>query len=162
MNSIRQMFHVTYCESTSKGLSPGNFVTFVKWLNSCLYLKLFWVPVLHQDYVRRGPVCAYSYMIGDSWAWQQLCKDEWQDSWCHGVPELVCRRHKRCKFDPGLGRSLEVEMATNSRTLAWRIPCTEGAGRPQSMGSQRVRHGWVTELTIIITQVSAFIPCSNL
>ena len=41
---------------------------------------------------------------------------------------------------PGLGRSLEKEMATHSSTLAWKIPWTENPGRLQSMGSQRVRH----------------------
>ena len=35
---------------------------------------------------------------------------------------------------------LEKEMATHSRTLAWRIPGTEEPGRLQSMGSQRVGH----------------------
>ena len=35
---------------------------------------------------------------------------------------------------------LEEEMATHSRILAWRIPWVEEPGRPQSMGSQRVRH----------------------
>ena len=41
-----------------------------------------------------------------------------------------------------LGRedSLEKEMAPHSSTVAWKIPCTEERGRPQSMGSQRVRH----------------------
>ena len=34
---------------------------------------------------------------------------------------------------------LEKEMATHSRTLAWKIPWTEEPGRLQSMGSQRVR-----------------------
>ena len=32
------------------------------------------------------------------------------------------------------------EMATRSRTLAWKIPCTEEPGRLQSLGSQRVGH----------------------
>ena len=32
--------------------------------------------------------------------------------------------------------SLEKEMATHSRTLAWRIPWTEEPGRLQSLGSQ--------------------------
>jgi len=41
---------------------------------------------------------------------------------------------------PGLGRSLEKEMATHSSTLAWRIPWTEEPGGLQSMGSQRVGH----------------------
>ena len=35
---------------------------------------------------------------------------------------------------------LEKGMATHSSILAWRIPWTEGTGRLQSMGSQRVRH----------------------
>ena len=30
---------------------------------------------------------------------------------------------------PGLGRSLEKEMATHSSTLAWKIPWTEEPGR---------------------------------
>ena len=41
---------------------------------------------------------------------------------------------------PGLGRSLEKEMATLSGILAWRIPWTEEPGRLQSVGSLRVRH----------------------
>ena len=35
---------------------------------------------------------------------------------------------------------LEKEMATNSSTLAWKIPWMEEPGRLQSMGSQRVGH----------------------
>ena len=35
---------------------------------------------------------------------------------------------------------LEKEMATQSSTLAWKIPWTEEPCRLQSMGSQRVRH----------------------
>ena len=41
---------------------------------------------------------------------------------------------------PGLGGSLEEEMATHSSILAWKIPRTEKPGRLQSMESQRVRH----------------------
>ena len=35
---------------------------------------------------------------------------------------------------------LEKEMAPHSSILAWRIPWREEPGRPQSMGSQIVRH----------------------
>ena len=35
---------------------------------------------------------------------------------------------------------LEMEMATHSSTLAWRIPWTEEPGRLQSTGLQRVGH----------------------
>ena len=45
-----------------------------------------------------------------------------------------------------LGREdpLEKGMTTHSSILAWRIPWTEEPGRLQSMGSQRIRHDWVT------------------
>ena len=35
---------------------------------------------------------------------------------------------------------LEKQMATHSRTLAWKLPWTEGCESPQSSGSQRIRH----------------------
>ena len=43
---------------------------------------------------------------------------------------------------PSLGWEgpLEEEMAANSSILAWKIPWTEESGKPQSMGSQRVKH----------------------
>ena len=41
---------------------------------------------------------------------------------------------------PGLGRSLEREMATHSSILAWKIPRTEERGGLQSMGTQGVGH----------------------
>ena len=40
--------------------------------------------------------------------------------------------------------ALEKEMATHFSILAWRIPWTEEPHGLQSMGSQRVRHDWVT------------------
>ena len=39
-------------------------------------------------------------------------------------------------------------MATHSSTLAWKIPWTEEPGRLQSLGSWRVRHDWVTSLSL--------------
>ena len=35
---------------------------------------------------------------------------------------------------------LEMDMATHSSILAWKIPQIEEPGRLQSMGSQKVRH----------------------
>ena len=40
---------------------------------------------------------------------------------------------------------LVKEMATHSSVLAWKIPWTEELSGLQSMGSQGVRHDWVTE-----------------
>ena len=52
-----------------------------------------------------------------------------------------------CREDP-------PEMATQSSTLAWKIPWMEEPGRLQSMGSQRVRHDWATSLESHEEQVS--------
>ena len=41
---------------------------------------------------------------------------------------------------PGQEDPLELEMATHSSILAWKIPWTEEPGGLQSMGLQRVRH----------------------
>ena len=43
---------------------------------------------------------------------------------------------------------LEKEMVTHSSVLAWRIQWTEEPGRLQSMRLQRVRHDWVTLLSL--------------
>ena len=50
---------------------------------------------------------------------------------------LPCRR---CGWIPGLGRTLEEEMATHSSILAWEIPRTEEPGGLQFVGSQRAGH----------------------
>ena len=54
--------------------------------------------------------------------------------------ESACHAGDLCSI-PGLGRSPGGEgMTTHSSILDWRIPWTEGPGRLQFMGSQRVRH----------------------
>ena len=44
--------------------------------------------------------------------------------------------------------SLEKGIATHSSIPAWRISLTEEPGGLQSMGSQRVRHGWATNTNV--------------
>ena len=59
---------------------------------------------------------------------------------------LQCRRHQRWGSDPWVGKiPLEKGMATHFSIFAWRIPWTEEPGG--FMGSQRVRHNWVTKHT---------------
>ena len=48
---------------------------------------------------------------------------------------------------------LEKGMATHSSILAWRIPWTEEPGELQSVGSQRVRHDWATNSTLLLCVV---------
>ena len=60
-----------------------------------------------------------------------------------------------------LGRvdTLEVEMATHTRILGWKIPWMEESGRLQFMGLQRVRHDWVTSLYFLLHVLCSFITC---
>ena len=62
-----------------------------------------------------------------------------------------------------LGREdpLEKEMATHSSTLAWKIAWTEGPGRLQSMGSQRVRQDWANSLHFIMLSVNEHLEGSG-
>ena len=53
---------------------------------------------------------------------------------------------------------LEKEMATHTSILAWRIPWMEESGGLHSVGSQRVRHDWVTSLHFTYMEV---IVCLN-
>ena len=79
----------------------------------------------------------------------------WLGRWnWHIYTSLVAQRVKRLPAmqqtwvqSLGWKDPLEKEMETHSSILAWRIPWTEKPGRLQSMGSQRVRHDWVTSLT---------------
>ena len=48
----------------------------------------------------------------------------------------------------GLVSRAEKAMAPHSSTLAWKILWMEKPGRLQSMGSLRVRHNWVTSLSL--------------
>ena len=50
---------------------------------------------------------------------------------------------------------LEKEMATDSSTLAWKIPWTEEPGRLQSIESQRIGHDWATSLYYLYSCNSA-------
>ena len=44
---------------------------------------------------------------------------------------------------------VETGMATHSSTLDWRIPWTGEPGGPQSLGSQRTKHDWVTNTLLV-------------
>ena len=46
----------------------------------------------------------------------------------------------------GWDNSLEKEMATHSSILAWRIAWTQEPGELQSVGLQKVKHDWGTNI----------------
>ena len=53
-----------------------------------------------------------------------------------------CKRHR---FDPWVEKIPWGKMTSHSSILAWEIPWTEEPGGLQSMGSQTVRHDWMTK-----------------
>ena len=54
--------------------------------------------------------------------------------------------------------NLEKGMAIHSSILAWRISWAEEAGSLQSVGSQRIRHDWAANSTIIKSSLHSFNP----
>ena len=63
-------------------------------------------------------------------------------------PTCQCRRHKRCRFDPQVGKiPWRREWQPTPVFLPGESHGQEEPGRLQSMGLQRVRHSWVTKHT---------------
>ena len=71
-----------------------------------------------------------------------LRKISWRREW-QPTPVFLPPQKRRLN-----GTFLEKAMAPHSSTLAWKIPWMEEPGRLQSMWSRRVRHDWVTSLSI--------------
>ena len=78
--------------------------------------------------------------------WMSLLLLAWIERWLHKLWWVGKGRHR--SLINGAKDISEKAMATHSSTLAWKIPRTEEPGRLQSMGSQRVRHDWVTSLSL--------------
>ena len=89
---------------------------------------------------RRGWPVVASVSWSCSWGRRWTCGLDWWLRWYR-----ICLPIQGTQV-PSLGQEdpPEKEMATHSSTLSWRVPWTEGPGRLHSMGSQRVRHNWVT------------------
>ena len=76
----------------------------------------------------------------------------------HVLP-LQCRRCRRCRFDPWVRKiPWGRKQQTHFSILAWEIPWTEKPGGLQSMGWQRVRHDWATELNWIYIYTTNHFP----
>ena len=74
-------------------------------------------------------------------------------SWASLVAQIVkCLPTLQETWVQSLGQEdpLEKEMVIHSSSLAWKITWIEEPGRLQSVGSQRVRHDWVTSLSLSI------------
>ena len=89
----------------------------------------------------RIPYSPWGHRVGHNWATFTLFFPGASDG-----NESACKVGDQGSI-PEWGRSLEKEMATHSSILALKIPWMEKSGRPQSIGSQRIRQDWATSLT---------------
>ena len=80
-----------------------------------------------------------SLSVANSRSWLQLMSIELVMPSNHRILDL---------FEIRLINVTEKAMAPHSSTLAWKIPWMEEPGRLQSMGSHRVRHDWITSLSL--------------
>ena len=64
------------------------------------------------------------------------------------LPAFQFRRHKRCGFDPWVGK-IPWKWGTHSSILTWKIPWTEEPGGLQSMGLQRIQFSSVQSLSCV-------------
>ena len=78
---------------------------------------------------------------------QERCKTG-SANWNNAKQKLYWKLLFKAKYQCIWKEVLDLEMATHSSTLAWRIPWMEEPGGLQSMGSQRVGHDWATSLSL--------------
>ena len=64
-------------------------------------------------------------------------------------PACQCRRHRRCGFDPWVGK-MPWRRKWQAGFLACRIPRTGQPGRLQSVGSQRAGHNWWLSMRALV------------
>ena len=98
-------------------------------------LALFIVMLPKAHFISHSITSGSRWVITPSWLWSL-------ERWL-GIVFLAMQEKKA-------PLALEKEMATHSSVLAWKIPWAEEPCGLQSMGSQRIRHDWVTKLSICV------------
>ena len=111
--------------------------------------------------------------------WPQSNKFEngFPDSSSDKVPTCQCRRCKRHKFTPWVGKiPLQKEIASPSNILAWRIPWAEDPGQLQSIcmvctygpyiwsvgfSCVRIGHNWNNFAYIVYITKNRLLPLTN-
>ena len=122
------------------------------------FCELCWISFRKYSSHRLVTSVKWDYLCSIWWSactWHLYIKDQNTHFWGGGWASLVAQRIKRLPAmretrvrSLGWEDPLEKEMATQSTTLAWRIPWTEEPGGLQSTGSQRVGHNWETSLSL--------------
>ena len=114
-----------------------------------LEILYFWVTgEAHSSFIRNQILKLYmhlNYLIDTCLSYYSI--NPLREKECSGQ-HLSLSQHSHTLYLIECGDVTEKAMATHSSTLAWTIPWTEEPGRLQSMGSLRVRHDWVTSLSL--------------
>ena len=92
--------------------------------------KVYWVSVLF-----KGPGSGWLPRVLDG---PSLLLRGFPGGTSGKEPTCQCRSHKKCRFDPWVGRA----WLPSSSILTWRIPWTEEPGGLQATWSQSVGHDW--------------------
>ena len=126
-----------------------SILVFVSWDSVTKLPQIEW---LKQQKAIISQFCKIEYFLINIFNWKMIAL-KYCLGLCHTLgASLVAQTVKhltamRETWVQSLGREdpLENEMAIHSSILAWKIPWI-GPDRLQSMGSQRVGHGWATSL----------------
>ena len=129
-------FEKTWCwerlRVEEKGMTEDEMVGWHHWLSG------------HESEQTRGVGDGQGGLVCCSlWGHRQLDMTEWLN-WT----EIIRTTSSLYYFNSLIAQLMEKAMAPHSSTLAWKIPWMEEAGGPQSIGSLRVRHDWVTSLSL--------------
>ena len=91
----------------------------------------------------------WKLFIFNSFPWTEIYTDKmvWRTSLVAQIVKHLPTMWETWVRSLGWEDPLEKEIATHSSILAWEIPWMEDPSRLQSIGSQRVRHDWVTSLS---------------
>ena len=108
-------------------LFPGWRPKITRWWLSHFYFFLINEKILWSLYIFNCLTSISLWIKFPQWLRIWMPMQETQETWIWSLGQE----------DP-----LEEEMATHSSVLAWRIPWSEEPGGLQSMGSQRIGHGW--------------------
>ena len=76
--------------------------------------------------------------VGYAWSCKESDMIEHACTWAKNLPAMWETQDRSLGWDD----SLDMEMATNSSILAWRIPQTEEPGGLPSVGLHWVKHDW--------------------
>ena len=112
-----------------------------------LYIHIIFFNILfHYRLLQGGEyllICSLCYTVGPCWLSTLYIVNGFPGGTNGKEPTCQCRRHKRCGFNPWVGKILwrrawQPTPVFLPRESSW----TEKPGRLQSIGSQRVRHNW--------------------